>query len=195
MKKITALFLLLSLIAPVQALEVADVKLADKVRVEENELVLNGAVIRTNIFLKSYIVVLYLGEKTSSGEVVLADAGAKRVALHMLRDMEAQRFVGIFEKAVTANHSPIEMAALAERVRKFSRLLLDESPLSGGMIWGKGDVIDFDYLPAVGTRVSVNGVEKGRVEGVEFYRAMLKAWLGDKPLNEDVKKGLLDAAQ
>ena len=194
MKKITALFLLLSLIAPVQALEVADVKLADKVRVEENELVLNGAVIRTNIFVKSYIVVLYLGEKTSSGEVVLADAGAKRVALHILRNMEADRFVGVFEKAVTANHSPIEMAALAERVRKFSRLL-DQSSLSGGMIWGKGDVIDFDYLPAVGTRVSVNGVESGRVEGVEFYRAMLKAWLGDKPLNEDVKKGLLDAAQ
>ena len=194
MKKITALFLLLSLIAPVQALEIAGVKLADKVRVEENELVLNGAVIRTNIFVKSYIVVLYLGEKTSSGEVVLADAGAKRVALHILRNMEAQRFVGIFEKAVTANHSPIEMAALAERVRKFSRLL-DQSSLPDGMIWGKGDVIDFDYLPAVGTRVSVNGVEKGRVEGVEFYRAMLKAWLGDKPLNEDVKKGLLDAAQ
>lgn len=46
-------------------------------------------------------------------------------------------------------------------------------------------------LPGAGTRISVNGAEKGIVEGAEFYRALLKIWLGGKPVDEELKKGML----
>jgi hypothetical protein len=35
-------------------------------------------------------------------------------------------------------------------------------------------------------------VEQGQVEGgVEFYRAFLRIWLGDNPVDNDLKQGLL----
>ena len=56
----------------------------------------------------------------------------------------------------------------------------------------KGDVIHFEYLPDSGTRITVNGQPKGAsIPGEEFFTAMLRIWLGEKPADADLKKGLL----
>ena len=60
----------------------------------------------------------------------------------------------------------------------------------------KGDVILLDFLPEAGTAVSVNGQAKGKpIPGEDFYRALLRIWLGDKPVDGDLKKGMLGQAQ
>jgi len=36
-------------------------------------------------------------------------------------------------------------------------------------------------------------MRKELIEGEDFYRALLRIWLGDKPVQEDLKKALLGA--
>ena len=43
-----------------------------------------------------------------------------------------------------------------------------------------------------GTVLSVQGKPMGRpIAGEDFYRALLRIWLGDKPVQDDLKKALL----
>jgi len=62
-----------------------------------------------------------------------------------------------------------------------------------------GDVILIDYLPGSvpgsGTRVTINGVVKATIAGEDFNRALLRIWLGDKPADSDLKKGMLGQNQ
>ena len=47
-------------------------------------------------------------------------------------------------------------------------------------------------MPDTGTRITVNGQPKGAsIPGEDFYAAVLRIWLGDKPVDADLKKGLL----
>ena len=58
----------------------------------------------------------------------------------------------------------------------------------------KGDVIHLDFTPDAGTRVVVNGKQQGNaIAGEDFYSALLRIWLGDKPADGDLKKGLVGA--
>jgi hypothetical protein len=184
MKKLIALFML-CLSAQAQALEVAGVKLEDKAQVGSAALVLNGAGIRTKLIFKVYVGALYLGEKKSTVAAVLADAGAKRVTLHMLRELSGEKLLEAFDKGMTANNTPAELAALDARIREFSAIFRTVDEVK------KGDVITLDYFPGEGTRIGINGSEKGRVADAEFNRALLRVWLGDEPVDESLKKGLL----
>jgi Chalcone isomerase-like len=176
---------LLCLSAQAYALELAGVRLDDKAQVGNAALQLNGAGIRTKFFFKVYVGALYLGEKTHSAATVLADAGIKRVELHMLRDVSGKKLLDAFDEGLAANNTPAELAALDARVKEFSAIFrtVDEAE--------DGDVITIDYFPDEGTRVSVNGAEKGRVAGAEFNRALLRVWLGDHPVDEGLERGML----
>lgn len=171
----------------VHALEVSGVKLDDKIQLGKDELVLNGAGIRTKVVFDIYVAGLYLGAKSRKADVVLADAGSKRVALHMLYSLKSEALMEAFKKGIEANHSETELAALDASLKKFYAIF-DAIPEVK-----KGDVILLDYLPASGTRVTVNGVERGVIEGAEVNRALLKIWLGSRPVQDDLKKDLLNS--
>ena len=55
----------------------------------------------------------------------------------------------------------------------------------------EGDVIYLDYVPNVGTRVTIKGEEKGVIEGADFYTAILDVWLGEDPADEGLKDAML----
>ena len=110
MKRWLALMLLLCAL-PVSALEVAGVNVADKVKVGASELVLNGAGIRTRAIFKVYVGALYLTEKKAAAADALAQKGAKRVALTLLRDLSAQQLNEAFETGIQANSSAAEIEA------------------------------------------------------------------------------------
>jgi hypothetical protein len=169
----------------VAALELAGVKLDDVAQVGNAALKLNGAGIRTRLVFKVYVGALYLGERKRAAEAVLVDAGAKRVTLHMLRELSGEQLLEAFEKGMAANNTPSELAALDTHLRQLTAIFHSMK------VAAKGDVILLDYLPGSGTRISVNAAEKGVIEGAEFNRALLRIWLGDKPVDEELKKGLL----
>ena len=186
MKKLVILFLL-CLTTSAHAFELAGAKLDDKVQVaEKQELLLNGAGIRTRLFFRIYVAGLYLGEKKQTAEAVLADSGAKRIALHVvIGEVAPDHFLDGFRKGIEKNHTAQEVSALRERMQAFDKMFEPVKSVK------KGDEIDFDWLPGTGTRISMNSAELGRINGEDFYHALLKIWLGDKPVDGDLKKGLL----
>jgi hypothetical protein len=167
------------------ALEVAGVNLPASVHVDTHALVLNGAGIRSKWFFKVYVGALYLPQKQSSAEAIVADEHEHRMALHMLRGLSSKRLYGAFSEAMELNRTPAEMAAMDAQLKQMKQIFdaVDEVK--------EGDVITLDYLPGSGTRIGVNGTARGTIAGAEFNRALLEIWLGRKPVQEDMKKGLL----
>jgi len=172
----------------VAAAEVAGVKLEDKVRIAPNapELVLNGAGVRTRFVVKVYVAGLYLPEKKSVPADVLALGGPKRVAMTMLRDVTAQQLSDALTDGFAANNAPADQDRYKTQLGELTAIMASLGAAK------KGDVVAFDYLPDVGTRVLLNGEAKGKPIPEEgFYRGVLRVWLGDKPADADLKKGLL----
>ncbi|MBI2296975.1 MAG: chalcone isomerase family protein [Betaproteobacteria bacterium] len=169
------------------AAEVEGVKLADKVRVGDAgpELVLNGAGVRTRVFFKVYVGALYLQQKKTSAEAALADTGAKRVAMHMLRDLAADQLFSALNDGLRNNHTPEVLARLEPQVRQL------EGIFNAVKAAKTGDAIVLDFLPGTGTRVVVNGEAKGTIPGDEFSRALLRIWLGESPADAGLKKAML----
>jgi hypothetical protein len=188
MRTLAAVLIGVAAAAAVLAAEVAGVKLDDKVRIAPNapELVLNGAGIRTRFFVKVYVGALYLPEKKSAAADALALGGAKRMHLAMLRDLTAQQLADALNEGFAANNPPADQerykAQLAELLGVMTSLGAAKS----------GEAIALDFVPDSGTRVLVNGAAKGKpIPDEGFYRAILKVWLGDKPVDADLKRGLL----
>ncbi len=56
----------------------------------------------------------------------------------------------------------------------------------------KGMAILLDWQPGTGTVVAVDGKTRGKpIAGEDFYRALLRIWLGERPVQDDLKKALL----
>jgi hypothetical protein len=186
MQKFLQAMLVAALIAgSAWAVEVAGVKVPDSVTVAGKELKLNGAGVRSRLFVKIYVGALYLAQKESNAANAIGDAAAKRVALHLLRDLKAEQMSGALNEGIAANNSAAELAQLDGKIKEFTGILngVGNAP--------KGARIDIDLIPGKGTQVSVNGEVKGSVAGDEFGRALLKVWLGDKPVEDSLKKAML----
>jgi long-chain acyl-CoA synthetase len=54
----------------------------------------------------------------------------------------------------------------------------------------EGNLLAFDFADG-STRVSLNGQAKGTIAGDAFNKALFNAWIGDKPVQDDLKKAML----
>jgi len=168
------------------AAEVAGVKIEDKTRVGSADLALNGAGLRKRVFFQVYAIGLYLPQKSTSAAAVLEQQGPKRVAIHMLRDISADAFTEALAEGIRANHSEAEAKALEPRIQELAAIMAEVKEAKKGM------AIALDWQPASGTVMRVNGAERGKaISGEDFYRALLRIWIGDKPVQDDLKKALL----
>jgi len=180
--RILAFLILLSVTHVGFAMEVSGVKIPD----EDQKLILNGAGLRKRAFFQVYVIGLYLPEKKASAADAIAGPGQKRVAMHMLRDVNAADFAGALNDGMKDNHSEAEMKALEPRIKQ----LLDA--MSAMKEAKKGMRITLDWVPAAGTQLTVDGKPSGApIPGEDFYRALLKIWLGEHPVQDDLKKSLL----
>lgn len=167
------------------AAEVEGVQLPDILHIEERDLVLNGAGVRSGFVFDLYVAALYLTEKKSSSDAIFSSDGENRLVLHMLRDISADTLLKMFNTALDRNLAPSEVSALDAQLKQFAALfsMMGEAK--------EGDVLTLDYLPGKGTEVNFDDVTIGKIEGAAFNVALLKVWLGNKPVQEDLKKKLL----
>lgn len=168
-----------------QAAEVGGVKLADSVEVGGQTLALNGAGVRNKWFFKVYVGALYLPQRSTDASSVLVATAPRRIALHMLRDLGSRKFNAAFSEGISANHSAAELAVLQPALEQM-RAIFDRVQEAHA-----GDVVLIDYVPGSGTVISVNQNAQGTIPGLDFNRALMKIWLGNKPAQDDLKKALL----
>ncbi|MGH8674117.1 MAG: chalcone isomerase family protein [Burkholderiales bacterium] len=169
-----------------QAAEVAGVKLEERTKVGGAELVLNGAGLRKRAFFQVYALGLYLAEKKPGAADAIGSSGAKRVAIHMLRDVEAATFTEALVDGMRPNLDEATMKSFEPRIAELSAIMAELKEAKKGM------AILLDWQPGTGTVVSVDGKARGKpIAGEDFYRALLRIWLGERPVQDDLKKALL----
>lgn len=155
-------------------------------RVSGAELALNGAGLRTRFMFNVYTIALYLPQKTGQADEVLAAAGPKRIEIVTLRALTGEQFVDALVKAMRKNHSEQEMAALQPRVDQFAAIM------RGLQKTEAGTRVFIDWVPGTGTVLAVDEQVTGQpVPGEDFYRALLRIWIGAQPIQKDLKTALL----
>lgn len=160
----------------------------DTITVAGEKLVLNGAGVRTKVFFKIYALGLYLADQQTTTADVLAAAGARRVAITMLRDVSTEDFGKAFTDGLNANTGKDERTRFLAQTMQFGSVFGQIQTLK------KGEQLLFDWLPGEGTQCYLNGKKIGGViPELAFYNAVLRIWLGDKPADYALKLALLGA--
>ena len=176
------ILLLMLAVLPAWAAEVAGVKVDDKTRVGNAELTLTGAGLRKRVFFQVYVIGLYAADRKAD---LVSQAGPKRVAIHMLRDVDAGQFTEALADGIRANHAEAEAKALEPRVQELGAIMAEIKEAKKGM------TIALDWT-GTATQLVIDGKPAARtIAGEDFYRALLRIWLGDNPVQGDLKKSLL----
>ena len=167
------------------AAEVGGVKLDDKVSMGAQELVLNGAGVRTRVVFKVYVASLYLPQKAADLAGVLSKS-PRRIQLNILRTLSGDQLVDALNEGLAENNTAAELAAVKPQVEALATIMKSFKELK------EKDVVTLDLVDGA-TRIGLNGEAKGSIGGDTFNQALTKVWLGDKPVQADLKKSLLGA--
>lgn len=173
---------LLALTVSATAAELHGVKMPDAITLEGKSLKLNGIGIRTKTILaiKVYVAALYLETRSKSAGQVMASDAARELRITMTHNAPRERIVGEVRDGIQANAK--DPGAIKDRLDKVLRWLPSLS---------EGTSLIISYLPGKGTRFAVNGSGDVMVPGKDFADAVFAAWLGQQPLDDDLKRQLL----
>lgn len=175
-----------SLPAVAATVEVAGVKLEDRVTVAGKPLVLNGAGIRYKAVFKVYTAGLYVEKPANTPDGLLDQPGPKRMTITMLRDIDSAELGKLFSRGMEDNMEKGSFAKLVPGVLRMSQVFTNHKTLRAG------ENFVLDWIPGTGTVLTV----KGQVEGEpfrepEFFEALMRIWLGPKPADWQLKDALL----
>jgi len=165
-----------------QAAEVNGINFDDQYAAGDTVLEIRGAgLLRVMAFAKVYVSALYLPEDCAS-KMVLSDV-PKRLEVEYMRSIEGSDFGRVTNKKISENVDPQTYERLRPRIEYHNSLYQDVRP---------GDRYSLTYIPGKGTELALNGEPQGVIEGADFAAAVFSIWLGPKPINESLKKDLLD---
>ena len=172
--------------ASAAVVDVAGVKLEDKVTLAGKSLVLNGAGIRYKAVFKVYTAGLYVEKAASTPDGLLDQPGPKRMTITMLRDIDSAELGKLFSRGMEDNMEKGSFAKLVPGVLRMSQVFSNHKVLK------TGENFVLDWIPGTGTVLTV----KGKVEGEPFkeeafFEALMRIWLGPKPADWQLKDALL----
>jgi hypothetical protein len=165
------------------AKEIAGVDMPDSIAAGNEVLVLNGAGIRTKLFIKAYVGGLYIKQKFSDASTIINADEAMAVKLHIIsklitsKRMEENTREG-FNNSTNGNTAPYK-----DRIDAFISTFKENIKI--------GDVYDIIYTPAEGTKVYKNKELKCTAKGLDFKKVLFGIWLGNKPAGKELKAGML----
>jgi len=160
--------------AQAQPVEREGVKLEATASLGGASLQLNGVGVRTRAIFKVYVAGLYVPQKANNAAALLAQKGPRRMALTMLRNLDADSFAGALNDGLRNNHTEAQLAGFKAQIDALNAALKAVDEVK------KGDAVNLEFTPETGTRITVNGQAKGpAIPGEDFYTAVLRIWLRD----------------
>lgn len=166
--------------------EVRGVKFTDTLQAAQQSLKLNGAGVRVKIIIDLYAAGLYVAKTDTNAPAVIGQPGAKVMKIVLLRDLTGEDFADATVKGFKANNSEADVTKFQGKLEEIKALMLDFGPVK------KGTVIQIDFVPGEGTHVLLDGKRRGpEISGDDFQQAVLRIWLGPKPVDSDLKQSLL----
>jgi hypothetical protein len=162
---------------------VSGVKVDEKLSLEGQALVLNGAGTREKMWMDLYVGSLYLPKKSSSAKDIMDSKDAAAIKLNIISGMiTSDKMISAINEGFE-NSTGKKTAPLKAKIDKFKGFFKEEIK--------KGDVFTIINVPNEGVVVYKNGVKKGAIEGHDFKKALFGIWLCDKPADADLKSGML----
>ena len=161
------------------------VNLPTKLSLNKTELILNGAGVRSFLFIKIYVGGLYLPAKTHDPKEIINADEPSVIRFHAIsRAFTSERMAKTvreqFEKS-----NPGKTAEFKTRLDILCDMLAKETIQIG-------DECDISYTPNEGIRVSKNGKDLNiLLSGLDFKKALWSDWLSDIPADESLKKAML----
>jgi Chalcone isomerase-like len=172
-----------------QTTEVAGVKFANSLQVGNTKLQLNGAGVRYKVVFKVYAAALYLTDKATTPEAVLAAPGPRHLQIVMLREIDANELGKLFTKGMEQNAPREEFSKSIVGIMRMSDIFSSRKKLVAG------DSFAVEWVPGTGTVILVNGKPEGQpIKEPEFYSALMKIWFGKSPADAQLKDALLGKA-
>ncbi len=165
------------------AVEVSGVKIDDKASVGGQELVLNGAGVRTRAIFKVYVGSLYVPARAADLDAVLAK-GPRRIQMNIMRNLSADQLVDALVDGLKENNSADELNAVKTQTAELVATMKAFNDVK------EKDVVTLDFVDGA-TKIGLNGAAKGSIAGEPFNRALTKIWLGDHPVQANLKKAML----
>ncbi len=148
------------------------------------QLNLTGAGLRTKFGVGVYAVASYVqdGTRVKGAEDVVKADGVRLLHLVMQRTVQPTEFVGAFRAAVGKSHPDDKFAA------EFKQLV----DAVGDNAAAKGDHVTLLHVPGEGVRVQMGKKVDVTVKSPAFAHALWEIYLGPKPLDEGLRKGLVE---
>jgi len=174
----------LASIVDVHAANLAGVTLPDTVQVGGKTLVLNGLGIRKKFVVKVYVAGLYLEQKSSDAGGIMKAEAPKRIVLHFVHGASKSQMADAFSESFN-NNAPDAAKTMKTDIDRFLGAL---EPVK------EGDEMVVTYVPGTGTTLAINGKETLTIAAPAFAPVLFSVWLGPKPPNADLQKGILGQA-
>lgn len=168
------------------AVEVAGVDFPTRVELQGTALQLNGAGIRYKAVFKVYAAGLYVPRKVASLEELLKTPGPKRMAITMLREIDANELGKLFARGMEDNMERAAFAQLVPGILRMSQIFSAHKKLL------PGESFAMDWIPGQGLIITVKGQPQGEpFREPEFFAALMGIWLGRAPADWQLKNDLL----
>ena len=162
------------------------VKYEEAAQVGGTRLQLNGAGTRYKGPFTVYTAGLYLTKKSGTTEEVLAQPGAKRLSVVMLRDIDASEMGKMFTRGMEDNMERSAVVKLIPGIMRMSQIFSAHKKLQ------TGESFSIDWVPGTGTVVMLRGQQQGEpFKEPEFFNALLRIWIGPVPADWKLKESLL----
>jgi long-chain acyl-CoA synthetase len=133
--------------------------------------------------LRSFAIASLVSALSATIDAVLAKA-PRRIQLNLLRDLSGDQLSDAVNDGMKKANARADVDAVKAQTGEFIAALKGASPFK------EGNVITFDYVDGA-TKIAVNGSAKGSVQGEAFNRALTRIWVGDKPVQADLRKAML----
>ena len=154
---------------------------SNAIEVQKTRLHLKGvAMLRYLIFIEAYTGALYL-PRGSDGSQALDDI-MKYLELEYRVAISADDFAKATLQKVKESVSPKVFKRLLPKIESLNSLYRNVKP---------GDRYALAYTPGEGTRLILNSVPLGTIQGAEFAKALFGIWIGDNPIDQDFRDKLL----
>jgi len=148
-----------------------------------DNLKMNGAGVRSLAFIELYSAGLYLKNKSKDPISICYKNENMSIRIKITsklisRETMVNAIKDGFEKSTNG-----DTENLRDRIDLVNQFYAKEIK--------KGDVLELAYIKDKGVICMMNEKELGVIPGQDFKFALYKIWLGDKPVKNNLKKGLL----
>lgn len=170
-----------TLVSQCHAGTLANVSMPDTTQAGTTTLILNGMGPRTKYMVKVYVAGLYIPQKSTDPAAILKPDVPKRIVMHFVRNVSKSQLTDGFSESFQNNTPEAAKTLKPDIDRLFSTLDSVKD----------GDELVFTYIPATGISLSIAGKDTLTIAGPNFAEMLFSVWLGPKPPNAALKKGIL----